>query len=149
MSVNPLRELPSVDALLRSPGGAALVAEHGRPATVEALREALAGARRSGTARRDLELVDDARRRLERPPSLRRVLNATGVIVHTNLGRAPLAQAAVERVAQVATGYSTLEYDLAEGRRGSRHDHLSPLLAQLTGAEAGLAVNNNAAAVLL
>jgi L-seryl-tRNA(Ser) seleniumtransferase len=149
MSVNPLRELPSVDTLLRGPGGAALVEEHGRAAAVEALRAALADARRSGTARGEPELVDDARRGLERPPSLRRVLNATGVIVHTNLGRAPLAEAAVERVAQVAGGYSTLEYDLAEGRRGSRHDHLSPLLAQLTAAEAGLAVNNNAAAVLL
>jgi L-seryl-tRNA(Ser) seleniumtransferase len=149
MSVNPLRELPSVDALLRGPGGAALVAEHGHPATVEALRGALAAARRDGSARSTSQLVDDARRRLERPPSLRRVLNATGVIVHTNLGRAPLAAAAVDRVAEVAGGYSTLEYDLAEGRRGSRHDHLSPLLAQLTGAEAGLAVNNNAAAVLL
>src|SRR5262249_44200524 len=72
-------------------------------------------------------------------------LNATGVIVHTNLGRAPLASAAVERVAQVAGGDSTLEYDLAAGQRGSRHDHLSGLLAQLTGAEAGVAVNNNAA----
>jgi L-seryl-tRNA(Ser) seleniumtransferase len=77
------------------------------------------------------------------------VVNATGVIVHTNLGRAPIASAAVERIAAVARGYSTLEYDLAAGRRGSRHDHLSPLLAGLTGAEAGLAVNNNAAAVLL
>ena len=149
MSVNPLRELPSVDALLRCAGGAGLVEEHGRPAVLEAFRGALADARRAGTARSESELVGDARRRLERAPSLRRVLNATGVIVHTNLGRAPLAPAALERIAQVAVGYSTLEYDLAEGRRGSRHDHLSSLLAQLTGAEAGLAVNNNAAAVLL
>jgi L-seryl-tRNA(Ser) seleniumtransferase len=77
------------------------------------------------------------------------VLNATGVIVHTNLGRAPLAPEALERVRQVASGYSTLEYDLDEGRRGSRHDHLSGLLSRLTGAETGLAVNNNAAALLL
>jgi L-seryl-tRNA(Ser) seleniumtransferase len=149
MSVNPLRELPSVDALLRSPGGGELVAEYGRAAVLEAFRGALADARQEGTARSEAELVDDARRRLERPPSLRRVLNATGVIVHTNLGRAPLAGAALERITEVAGGYSTLEYDLGEGRRGSRHDHLSGLLAQLTGAEAGLAVNNNAAAVLL
>jgi L-seryl-tRNA(Ser) seleniumtransferase len=93
--------------------------------------------------------VTAAAERLSGPPSLRSVLNATGVIVHTNLGRAPLATAAVERVVDVATGYSTLEYDIASGRRGSRHDHLSGLLAGLTGAEAGLAVNNNAAAVLL
>jgi L-seryl-tRNA(Ser) seleniumtransferase len=149
MSVNPLRELPSVDALLRSPGGGELVAEHGRAAVLEAFRGALTDARQEGTARSEAELVGDARRRLERPPSLRRVLNATGVIVHTNLGRAPLAGAALERITEVAGGYSTLEYDLGEGRRGSRHDHLSGLLAQLTGAEAGLAVNNNAAAVLL
>jgi L-seryl-tRNA(Ser) seleniumtransferase len=149
MSVNPLRELPSVDALLRSPEGAAMVAEHGHEATVEALRAALADARERGTARDASKLVGDARARLNRPPSLRRVLNATGVIVHTNLGRAPLAESAVRRVAQVAGGYSTLEYDLVSGRRGSRHDHLSGILAQLTGAEAGLAVNNNAAAVLL
>src|SRR5690242_13165605 len=98
MSVNPLRELPSVDALLRSAEGAAMVAEHGHEATVEALRAALADARERGTPRDASELVGDARARLERPPSLRRVLNATGVIVHTNLGRAPLADAAVRRV---------------------------------------------------
>ena len=149
MSVNPLRELPSVDALLRSADGSELVDRHGREAVVEAFRGALADAREQGAPRGEAKLNEDARRRLERPPTLRRVLNATGVIVHTNLGRAPLAPAALERIAQVAGDYSTLEYDLAAGRRGSRHDHLSPLLAQLTGAEAGLAVNNNAAAVLL
>ena len=86
---------------------------------------------------------------LDRPPSLRPVLNATGVIVHTNLGRAPLAAAAIERAARVAGGYSNLEYDLAAGARGSRHAHLGAMLAELTGAEAAMAVNNNAAAVLL
>ena len=86
--------------------------------------------------------------RIERP-RLRRVLNATGVIVHTNLGRAPLAGPALERVREVGGGYSTLEYDLAEGGRGSRQDHVAPLLRRLTGAEAALVVNNNAAAVLL
>ena len=84
-----------------------------------------------------------------RSPSLRRVLNATGVLVHTNLGRAPLAEAALARVAEVGGGYSNLEYDLARGERGSRQDHLGPLLERLTGAEAALVVNNNAAAVLL
>jgi L-seryl-tRNA(Ser) seleniumtransferase len=77
------------------------------------------------------------------------VLNATGVIVHTNLGRAPLADAALERVHEVGRGYSNLEYDLAEGARGSRQDHVAEILRRLTGAEAGLVVNNNAAAVLL
>jgi L-seryl-tRNA(Ser) seleniumtransferase len=77
------------------------------------------------------------------------VLNATGVIVHTNLGRAPLAAAALDRARAVAAGYANLEYDLEAGARGSRHDHLGALLAELTGAETGMAVNNNAAAVLL
>ncbi len=84
-----------------------------------------------------------------RRPSLRRVLNATGVLVHTNLGRAPLAEAALARVVEVGSGYSNLEYDLEQGERGSRQDHLAPLLSRLTGAEAALVVNNNAAAVLL
>ena len=84
-----------------------------------------------------------------RRPSLRRVLNATGVLVHTNLGRAPLADAALARVVEVGSGYSNLEYDLERGERGSRQDHLAPLLSRLTGAEAALVVNNNAAAVLL
>ena len=86
---------------------------------------------------------------VSREPSLRRVLNATGVLVHTNLGRAPLADAALARVLEVGRGYSNLEYDLASGERGSRQDHLAPLLRRLTGAEAALVVNNNAAAVLL
>ncbi|HEY0388958.1 MAG TPA: L-seryl-tRNA(Sec) selenium transferase [Gaiellales bacterium] len=149
MSVNPLRGLPSVDSLLRSTGGRDLVERHGHQAAAGALRAALADARAGGTAIAAHDLVTAAAERLSGPPSLRSVLNATGVIVHTNLGRAPLATAAVERVVDVATGYSTLEYDIATGRRGSRHDHLSGLLAGLTGAEAGLAVNNNAAAVLL
>jgi L-seryl-tRNA(Ser) seleniumtransferase len=84
-----------------------------------------------------------------RRPSLRRVLNATGVIVHTNLGRAPLAPSALGRVVEVGGGYSNLEYDLERGARGSRQDHLSGLVRRLTGAEAALVVNNNAAAVLL
>jgi L-seryl-tRNA(Ser) seleniumtransferase len=113
------------------------------------LRSALDAARLAGQPWPAERLVQEAAARLERPPSLRRVLNATGVIVHTNLGRAPLAEEAIARIAEVAAGYSTLEYDLAGGRRGSRHDHLSGLLGELTGAEAGMAVNNNAAAVLL
>ena len=149
MTANPLRDLPSVDALLRTGAGEALVGEHGWQAVVAALRDVLAEARAAGEVPAQEGLLETTARRLGRPPSLRPVLNATGVIVHTNLGRAPLAKVAIERVSEVAAGYSTLEYDLAAGRRGSRHDHLSVLLSSLTGAEAGLAVNNNAAAVLL
>jgi L-seryl-tRNA(Ser) seleniumtransferase len=149
MADHPLRGLPSVDALLGDGRAAGLVDRHGRPATVEAVRAALADARRRGVAESADELLTAAERLLERPPSLRPALNATGVVVHTNLGRAPLAAAAVERAAAVARGYSNLEYDLEAGARGSRHTHLAALLAELTGAEDGMAVNNNAAAVML
>ena len=149
MTANPLRQLPSVDALLRSPGGQELADRHGRAAAVEGLRKALAEAREAGDAAPVDALLARAGALLEHTPSLRGALNATGVIVHTNLGRAPLAAAALQRISSVAAGYSNLEYDLQAGTRGSRHDHLGGILAQLTGAEAGLAVNNNAAAVLL
>ena len=82
-------------------------------------------------------------------PSLRRVVNATGVIIHTNLGRSPLGEACLDQLLEVATYYNTLEYDLAKGARGSRQDHLEGLLKELTGAEGVLVVNNNAAGVLL
>ena len=138
-----LRDLPSVDELAR---------EAGDPLAVDAARAVIDQAReeiQAGTDPGDLparlrEELADARR-----PRLRRVLNATGVVVHTNLGRAPLAEEAVERVAEVARGYSNLEYDLPAGARGSRHDHVAAILNRLTGAEAALVVNNNAAAVLL
>jgi L-seryl-tRNA(Ser) seleniumtransferase len=147
MAANPLRQLPSVDALLAD--ASALVAGYGRPRTVDALRAALADARTAGEAWPAERLLARAGELLDRPPSLRPVLNATGVIVHTNLGRAPLAAHALERAGAVAAGYSNLEYDLDAGARGSRHNHLGGLLAELTGAETGMAVNNNAAAVLL
>jgi L-seryl-tRNA(Ser) seleniumtransferase len=143
-----LRDLPSVDELTRVERLSAFP----RALVVEVARHTLSRAReeiRAGHDPGDLEArVASALDRLEQP-RLRRVLNATGVIVHTNLGRAPLADAALERVREVGSGYSTLEYDLAEGGRGSRQDHVAPLLRRLTGAEAALVVNNNAAAVLL
>ncbi len=138
-----LRDLPSVDELARG-------AED--PLAVDAARSVLARAReeiRVGAEPGDLQarLRDELAR--ARRPRLRRVLNATGVIVHTNLGRAPLAAEAIARVEEVARGYSNLEYDLSGGARGSRQDHVADILRRLTGAEAALVVNNNAAAVLL
>ncbi|MFO7572613.1 MAG: L-seryl-tRNA(Sec) selenium transferase [Gaiellaceae bacterium] len=143
-----LRDLPSIDRLLADPR---LVGEPRELAT-PAARTVLERARVEIRAGRAPEpLVEAVVRELERVrrPALRRVLNATGVIVHTNLGRAPLAAEAIARVAEVGSGYSNLEYDLACGERGSRHGHLAELLARLTGAEAALVVNNNASAVLL
>ena len=138
-----LRDLPSVDELARDAGD---------PLAVEAARTVLARAReeiRAGADPGDLRarLVDELAR--ARTPSLRRVLNATGVIVHTNLGRAPLAEAALDHVREATRGYSNLEFDLTTGSRGSRQDHVAAILRRLTGAEAALVVNNNAAAVLL
>ncbi|HEY7004340.1 MAG TPA: L-seryl-tRNA(Sec) selenium transferase [Gaiellaceae bacterium] len=149
---NPLRALPSVSELLADPRLVELEAERGHDPAVEAARGALAEAREAIRAGRDPgDLAARALARAEAlfAPRLRRVLNATGVVVHTNLGRAPLAESALERVREVAHGYSNLEYDLERGARGSRQDHLGGLLSELTGAEAALVVNNNAAAVLL
>jgi L-seryl-tRNA(Ser) seleniumtransferase len=149
---NPLRALPSVNDLLADPRVAKLEAERGHGLAVAAARTALAEARESvgdGGEPGDLGARTVALAGEIAAPRLRRVLNATGVVVHTNLGRAPLADEALERVREAAAGYSNLEYDLEEGARGSRQDHVAPLLRELTGAEAALVVNNNAAAVLL
>jgi L-seryl-tRNA(Ser) seleniumtransferase len=138
-----LRDLPSVDELARASDD---------PLAVEAARAVLERARdeiRAGADPGDLALrLRDELAALRRP-RLRRVLNATGVLVHTNLGRAPLAEEALDRVVASARGYSNLEYDLASGTRGSRQDHVAAILRRLTGAESALVVNNNAAAVML
>ncbi|HJR96083.1 MAG TPA: L-seryl-tRNA(Sec) selenium transferase [Gaiellaceae bacterium] len=143
-----LRDLPSVDELLRDER----LASEPHELALAAARKVLDDAREEIRAGTDpAPLVDRiaAELALARRPALRRVLNATGVLVHTNLGRAPLADAALARVAEVGAGYSNLEYDLALGQRGSRQDHLAGVLGRLTGADAALVVNNNAAAVLL
>jgi L-seryl-tRNA(Ser) seleniumtransferase len=134
----------------------ALEARYGRAAVVEALRAEAAAVRDSsaGAAAGTAEMAEAIERgtigRLATDgPSLRRVINATGVIIHTNLGRAPLARAAAERVARLATGYTNLEYDVDRGERGQRDVHAERLLCRLTGAEAAMVVNNNAAATLL
>jgi L-seryl-tRNA(Ser) seleniumtransferase len=143
-----LRDLPSIDKLLADER----LADEPHELALEAARSVLERAREEIRAGREPRpLVDAVLEELTRTrkPSLRRVLNATGVLVHTNLGRAPLAEAALQRVAEVGAGYSNLEYDLERGERGSRQEHLGPLLERLTGGEATLVVNNNAAAVLL
>ena len=152
-----LRRLPAVDEVLRSPGVAALLDRAPRWAVVAAVREAIERLRQGLRAAAEvtapaasldagaLEVAVAARLR----PRLRRVINATGVVLHTNLGRAPLPAPALAHLAAVASGYSNLEYDLERGARGSRHDHLAGILAELAGAEAACVVNNNAAAVLL
>jgi L-seryl-tRNA(Ser) seleniumtransferase len=145
-----LRGLPAVERL------AAELEDLPHPVAIAAAREEIDRARMailSGDgADANLTALTVATRerasRLERG-SLRRVINATGVILHTNLGRAPLAAEAAEAAAEIAAGYSNLELNLDEGERGSRHDHVEPLIRHLTGAEAAIAVNNNAAAVLL
>lgn len=150
-----LRDLPSVDRLLQSESAAKMEQEFGRDLTTQALRETLAEARAhaiEGDAIPALDaLLDTARLRLVDwlAPTLRSVINATGVIIHTNLGRAPLSQAAVEAIHTISQHYSTLEYDLPRGSRGKRDQHAEHLLTLLTGAEAAMVVNNNAAAVLL
>ena len=144
------RSLPSVDRLLRDPAVAALCQSAPRNVVVAAVRDALADARKGrGPAPEDwpAEVTDRVARRLT--PSLQPVINATGVVLHTNLGRAPLARAALEAVARVAQGYSTLEFDLDTGARGSRADHCGSLLAELAGAEEALVVNNAASALVL
>jgi len=150
-----LRSLPSVDRLLQTIPAQELIAQYGRPLALDALRQSLENARRDFPARGDVpgesSLLEDAARILSHwtAPSLIEVINATGVVLHTNLGRAPLSREAAEAARRVATAYSNLEYDLEKGQRGSRLVHAEDLLRRLTGAEAALVVNNNAAAVLL
>jgi L-seryl-tRNA(Ser) seleniumtransferase len=150
-----LRKLPSVDRLLQERSVQALAEEYGHDLAVEAIRQALDLARQGIMAGQGCpstdELVEMTRVSLEAQsrPTLRPVINATGVIIHTNLGRAPLSAEARAAMELAARGYTNLEYDLEAGRRGSRYVHAEELLCQLTGAEAALVVNNNAAAVLL
>lgn len=151
-----LRAIPKVDRLLERDDLAALASVHPRALVTDAVRETLDALReeiRAGgepdvsehaVVARVVALVERKARR-----SLRRVVNATGIVVHTNLGRSCLAREAVEAVAEVSGAYSTLEYDVEAGERGSRHVHVEELICRLTGAEAAMAVNNNAAAVLL
>ncbi|RME12923.1 MAG: L-seryl-tRNA(Sec) selenium transferase, partial [Ardenticatenia bacterium] len=151
-----LRRIPSVNRLLQTPALQEAMQAFGRAPVVAAVRETLDAVRDEIAAGRIPDLTPEAltpriiahlHRRVF--PTLRPIINATGVIIHTNLGRAPISQAALEAIRTVGAGYSNLEYDLESGRRGSRYTHVGALLAELTGAEAGLVANNNAAALVL
>ncbi len=154
MAINPYRALPSVDRVLSHERVRPLAATAGdalTPLVRQAIEIARAAVARGDAAPSEDEIAEQVLGLAEAVfrPSLRRVINATGVIVHTNLGRAPLSAAAVEAMTAVARGYSNLEFDLEAGERGSRHTHLEAALRQLTGAEAAIVVNNNASALLL
>ncbi|MEL7625922.1 MAG: L-seryl-tRNA(Sec) selenium transferase [Anaerolineaceae bacterium] len=153
--MNPLHAIPSVDSLLNLPAMVSLQAEYGHvwclQATRQVLEEIRSQVKNTGNLPTEEKIVSQIESLLisQSIPTLRPVINATGVVLHTNLGRAPLCQAAIEEIAYVGSGYSTLEYDLEKGQRGKRDVHAADLLTRLTGAEAALVVNNNAGAVML
>ena len=148
------KKLPSVDRLLNDPTGAELVCEFGGPLVTRSVKTVLSKARAQVLAGNTIE-YDSLLRALSEEvmhtitPSLRPVINLTGTVLHTNLGRAALPESAIKAMVDVARGASNLEFDLDAGTRGDRHKHAEDLLCYLTGAEAALVVNNNAAAVLL
>ena len=148
-----LRGLPAVDAVLRDPAGSALAGRHGRVAATAAVRSALEDLRRRISAGEKPAVSEENVAALAAQSlsnrGLRPVVNATGVVLHTNLGRSVLSEGAVAAVAEAATRYSNLEYDVAAGVRGSRYDRAAPLLRELTGAGDALVVNNCAGATLL
>ncbi|TME84965.1 MAG: L-seryl-tRNA(Sec) selenium transferase [Chloroflexi bacterium] len=149
--MDTLRALPSVHQLLEAPEASAMIASHGRPLVRFAVQRVIEEERRTGAiaeAKARWSAIERVIQELRRP-RLRPVVNATGVILHTNLGRAPLAVAAAEAAAAIAGRYSTLEFDPQTGRRGRRHDLAADLLRHLSGAEGAAVVNNCAAAVLL
>jgi L-seryl-tRNA(Ser) seleniumtransferase len=146
-----LRKLPSVDEVLRTPAAGAAAERFGRPAVVAAVRATLAAARaaRSAVTAADVAATALAQLDADAQPNLRSVFNLTGTVLHTNLGRALIAEEAVEAAVAAMRNAVALEFDLASGKRGERDDHLRALLCELTGAEDATVVNNNAAAVLI
>lgn len=158
MAEKLLRQLPSIDKWLSSEPGNTLCTEFSHSEVADVMREHLASLRKNlekGLKKIPALQSDEYFALLRadlfarRQKNLRGAINATGIIIHTNLGRAPLAREALQAVNEVARGYSNLEFDLESGRRGSRHEHVESLLTQLTGAEGALVVNNCAAAVLV
>ena len=154
-TMTDLRSLPSVDQLLQTEEVNQWISSYGRPLTLDAIRSVLDKVRmryaEASTIPDRESLLEQVGLKLQNwtAPTLRDVINATGVILHTNLGRAPLSQAALDAIRSVASGYSTLEYDLRKGKRGTRLVHAESLLKRITGVSAALVVNNNAAAVML
>jgi L-seryl-tRNA(Ser) seleniumtransferase len=150
------RDIPSIEQLRQRASMRALETRYGREALVEALRsetsalrDQLAFDRGPDDVIETIERATTARLQSLSRPSLRPVINATGVVIHTNLGRAPLSEAAIARIAALAAGYTNLEYDLEQGARGRRDHHAERFLCRLTGATAAIVVNNNAAGTLL
>jgi len=149
------RKLPSVDQLFSQPQLASLEAEYPRDFVVNLIRKQLEEARQTIEAGKSCPSMNDIVLSLRRyldglvNPNLRPVINATGVILHTNLGRAPLSKKAIAAMSDISNGYNNLEFDVAKGGRGSRQTHIERLLCEVTGAQAALVVNNNAAAMLL
>jgi L-seryl-tRNA(Ser) seleniumtransferase len=143
--------LPSVDRVLHAEEAGALITHYGRLAVVEAVRAALETHRRCGMGARVAAIIEESARSLAREmrPSQRRVFNLTGTVLHTNLGRAPLPEEAIAAAVEAMRNPTTLEYELDSGKRGERDDHIAGWLTRLTGAEAALAVNNNAGALVL
>ena len=157
--MSDLRAIPSIEQLRQRSAIRALEAQYGAAAAVDALRAAADAVRKAVVASGQPADAHSITSRIEQAAadhldrvfrsSLRRVINASGVVLHTNLGRAPLAPAAIDRIRQVAGGYSSLEYDLTAGGRGRRDVHAEGLLCRLTGAESAVVVNNNAAATMI
>ncbi|HSE73656.1 MAG TPA: L-seryl-tRNA(Sec) selenium transferase [Dongiaceae bacterium] len=150
-SIASARRLPSVDEVLRTETASTATGEFGRPAVVATVRDVIADARQAGTGAVAEAVAEDARWRLQAQavPSLRPVFNLTGTVLHTNLGRALLADVAIEAATEAMRSAVVLEFDLQTGKRGERDSHLRGLLCELTGAEDATIVNNNAAAILL
>ena len=153
------RRLPKVDVLLDEPKIRLLIAQYGKTLVIEVIRELLEELRQLIAQGDSEEMIVDKIEQIEKyvenrvcskhTPNMKKVLNATGTILHTNLGRAPLSVRQTEKLIGLVTGYSNLEYNLVEGKRGERYTHFEELLCKITGAEAAMAVNNNAAAVML
>jgi len=153
--MSDFRSLPSVERLMQTAQAAGLIANFGRPQTLDAVRLVLVEIRKNSQPETPIPEIDTILSRVSNwlyainKPSLMPVINATGVILHTNLGRAPISQAAASAMQRIALSYSSQEFDLENGKRGSRDVHVESLLIRLTGAEAAMVVNNNAAAVYL